>query len=395
MQVSDYQVMPPLSENEYESLKAQIARDGVLVPVEYDEAGNMLDGFHRVKACRELSIENWPSITRLGLTEIEKRTHARTINAIRRHLNREQKRELVRAQLLDTPEWSNNRIAQLVGVTHPTVIDIRQEMIANGELVNFTSLTGADGKQRPAEMPEAEPSPQARMEGIFTAGVQATSDVQQIIETAQGESKIAEKAEEEIEKLQKAETTVNEAKKAIEKAKAGQATGVTTFSSESNEYYTPSQYIEAAREVMGSIDLDPASHPVAQETIEAGAYFTENEDGRLQEWHGRVWLNPPYGKIGNKSSQGIWAQYLKAEYEAGRVIEAVLLVKAAVGYEWFEKLWDEWPVCFARERLSFIRSDGDAKGQSKQGTAFFYLGDDAGRFIEVFSQFGRVIMPDG
>jgi ParB-like chromosome segregation protein Spo0J len=111
--MNNYQVMPPLSENEYESLKAQIARDGVLVPVEYDEDGNVLDGFHRIRACQELDIEDWPSMTRLGLTEIEKRTHARIINASRRHLSREQKRELVRGQLLDTPEWSNRRVEKL------------------------------------------------------------------------------------------------------------------------------------------------------------------------------------------------------------------------------------------------------------------------------------------
>ena len=46
-----YQVMPPLSPEEYAALKADIATRGVLFPVEYDEDGNILDGHHRVKAC--------------------------------------------------------------------------------------------------------------------------------------------------------------------------------------------------------------------------------------------------------------------------------------------------------------------------------------------------------
>lgn len=145
---------------------------------------------------------------------------------------------------------------------------------------------------------------------------------------------------------------------------------------------------------MGGIDLDPASHQVAQEIVNAEQYFTEKDDGLSREWHGRVWLNPPYGKIGNESGQGHWAQYLRYEHEAGRVSEAVLLVKAAVGYEWFEALWDLWPACFARRRLSFIRSDGNDEGQSKQGTVFFYLGENIERFIEGFAQFGRVILPE-
>ena len=51
-----YQVMPSLSDAEYESLKSDIAAHGVLVPVEYDEDGNVLDGFHRIKACKEIGI---------------------------------------------------------------------------------------------------------------------------------------------------------------------------------------------------------------------------------------------------------------------------------------------------------------------------------------------------
>jgi len=166
------------------------------------------------------------------------------------------------------------------------------------------------------------------------------------------------------------------------------------FSSESNEYYTPPEYIEAARQVMGAIDLDPATCEQAQAHIQATAYFTEKDDGLAQAWYGRVWINPPYGKIGNDSSQGVWGQKLIAEHTAGRVVEGVLLVRAAVGYEWFELLWDKLPVCFARERLSFIRVDGNNDGQSKQGTAFFYVGENTKRFTEIFKRFGRVILPE-
>ncbi|MFA6385960.1 MAG: hypothetical protein WCW29_04420, partial [Candidatus Paceibacterota bacterium] len=39
------------------------------------------------------------------------------------------------------------------------------------------------------------------------------------------------------------------------------------YNSGNFEWYTPSVYIEAAREVMGSIDIDPASTALANETI--------------------------------------------------------------------------------------------------------------------------------
>jgi len=175
---------------------------------------------------------------------------------------------------------------------------------------------------------------------------------------------------------------------------ASQPVEVTIFSHKSEEYYTPPEYIEAAREVMGAIDLDPASCETAQEWVQATQFYTKEDNGLQQEWKGSIWLNPPYSKTNGKSNQAVWSQKLIGEYQSGRVCEAILLVKAALGYKWFEDFWCDWPVCFARERLSFIRANGSSDGQSKQGTAFFYFGDNTERFREVFSQFGRVIMPD-
>lgn len=62
------------------------------------------------------------------------------------------------------------------------------------------------------------------------------------------------------------------------------------------EWYTPQRYIEMAREVMGTIDLDPASNAIAQEWIKARVFYSQEEDGLSQEWFGNVWINPPYGR---------------------------------------------------------------------------------------------------
>jgi hypothetical protein len=63
-----------------------------------------------------------------------------------------------------------------------------------------------------------------------------------------------------------------------------------------DEWYTPSSIIEAARESMGGIDLDPCSCEEAQEIVEAGTWYDKERNGLVQPWHGRVWLNPPYSK---------------------------------------------------------------------------------------------------
>ena len=41
--MNEYQVMPPLSPEEYEELKADIKERGVMIPIEFDEDGNTLD----------------------------------------------------------------------------------------------------------------------------------------------------------------------------------------------------------------------------------------------------------------------------------------------------------------------------------------------------------------
>lgn len=80
----------PEADAEYQRLKADIAKNGVLVPVEYDEEGNVLDGHRRLRACAELGIDDWPSIIRGELTEDEKIEHILALNLGRRHERRDQ-----------------------------------------------------------------------------------------------------------------------------------------------------------------------------------------------------------------------------------------------------------------------------------------------------------------
>lgn len=148
-----FQVMPDLSVEDYEALKADIAERGVLIPVEYDEDGNVLDGHHRLRACAELGIKKWPKIIRKNMSEEGKRLHARQLNLARRHLDSAQKRELIAAQIKDTPAVSNRQIAASLGVSHPTVAAVREGLEERGDVEKFTTSTDTLGRQQKAKKP--------------------------------------------------------------------------------------------------------------------------------------------------------------------------------------------------------------------------------------------------
>ena len=72
--------------------------------------------------------------------------------------------------------------------------------------------------------------------------------------------------------------------------------------SHEQEWYTPACYIESARKVMASIDLDPASCEIANETVKALYYCAKETDGLTIPWHGTVWLNSPFNQPGSSST---------------------------------------------------------------------------------------------
>lgn len=163
---------------------------------------------------------------------------------------------------------------------------------------------------------------------------------------------------------------------------------------DSNEWYTPQAYVEAARDVMGSIDLDPASNYYANRWIRAERLYTKNHDGLAPSnaWAGNVWLNPPYGGL-----QVPFLERLVNEYEQGNITQAVACIN---GYrydaKWFRPIWN-YDLCFAARRVRFIGGASEHGPKDEldnspaNGTVFVYLGPDSCRFAERFSQFGFVV----
>ena len=218
---------------------------------------------------------------------------------------------------------------------------------------------------------------------IDTIAVEAGEEVKQQI--LSGELPMTKKDVVEL-----AQMPVEERQEIIEQVTTGQVETVkeatrahVANNSGNNEWYTPDEFIEAARHVMGRIDLDPASNVIANEHVKATTYYSIDDDGLTKEWSGKVWMNPPYeGKLIIQ-----FIEKLNAEFVAGQVTEAVVLVNNATETKWFQSLARHASaVCFPQSRIKFWYPGTEAA--PLQGQAFLYLGANSRAFIAVFQSFG-------
>ena len=163
-----------------------------------------------------------------------------------------------------------------------------------------------------------------------------------------------------------------------------------TNNSGNNEWYTPSKYIELAREVLGVIDLDPASCEYANKTVKALTYFDIDDDGLSKAWNGKVWMNPPY-------SSDLIQQFsykIVDEYSKGNIEEAIVLVNNATETQWFSHMMlSASAVSFPKGRIQFETKSGKLNSPL-QGQAFIYFGKRALWFCRVFSSIGWVATVD-
>jgi hypothetical protein len=158
------------------------------------------------------------------------------------------------------------------------------------------------------------------------------------------------------------------------------------------ERYTPAYCIEAARLVLGEIDLDPASSDKAQQTVKATQYFTakSDPDGLKRDWHGKIWLNPPY----HRELAPLFIDKLLAEFDAGRITAAIVLTNNCTDTDWFLKAQAACnAMCFTHGRIKFTQGDGKTEVLPTQGQTFFYFGPDVDGFASVFCQIGFGVVP--
>ena len=151
--------------------------------------------------------------------------------------------------------------------------------------------------------------------------------------------------------------------------------------SNSVEIYTPARYIEAARKVLETIDLDPASSEEANQTVRALKFYDAQSNGLKNQWRGRVWLNPPY----NGGAQP-FIEKLMDSIAAKSVTAAIVCLNSnSTDSKWFRPLW-KCVLCFSYDRISFSGATANT-----HGTVFVYFGPHPDAFAHHFRQFGAVV----
>lgn len=151
------------------------------------------------------------------------------------------------------------------------------------------------------------------------------------------------------------------------------------------EWYTPREYIEAAREVLGNIDLDPASSAVAQKIVKADKYYGVRQDGLSKTWTGSIWLNPPY-------SAGLIDQFmskLTEHIEQKEVSQAITLTNNSTDTKWFQsasKLASA--ICLVSGRIKYLGESLIPENSPLQGQLLLYFGSKKQSFCSIFREFG-------
>lgn len=150
-----------------------------------------------------------------------------------------------------------------------------------------------------------------------------------------------------------------------------------TNTDNSQEWLTPPEIIEA----LGDFDLDPCFPEKAPWPI-AKHRYTKKQDGLQQEWFGRVWLNPPYGRETFK-----WLQKLRRH---GNGIALIFARTETKGFH--REVWEFADgVFFFEGRLRFYKPTGEQGGRANAPSCLIAYGEENYQFIKESGLKGRLV----
>jgi len=133
---------------------------------------------------------------------------------------------------------------------------------------------------------------------------------------------------------------------------------------------------------LGSFDLDPCS-PINPPFVCAKHNFTILDDGLKQDWFGRVYLNPPYGR-----GMEQWLEKLKYHGNGIALIFARTETKC-----FFEHIWnDADAILFVKGRIRFYHVSGIQAGTPGAPSVFMAYGKDNAEALKNSGIKGRYLL---
>ncbi len=348
----------------------------------------LADGFHRYHAHRRAGEHTLEALVHQGTKRdaVLYAAGANTTHGLRR--TNADKRRAVETLLGDDEwkRWSDSEIARRCGVHHTFVGDVRRSHVSDtSEPRTFTTKHGTVATmdtsrigKKPPQADDAEPLPAGLRGHCAVCGAPA-----EVLEG--GFCFCGAHRFEDLIDIPQDEREAHEDDGAVTSSPDAPGEDVPSprlavhFSSESPEHYTPSKVLDRVLDVFGEIDLDPCSNAHGDDAnVPAAAHFTKDDDGLSREWHGRAYVNPPYGR-----DIDAWVEKLVAEHEAGRVTEAIALLPGRIDTQWFDRLrgflW-----CVIKGRLTFVGNDDPAPFPS----VVVYLGERQAEFYDAFADIG-------
>lgn len=339
---------------------------GQLNPIQVTDRLQLIAGYHRVLAARELQ---WPEIDARIFEgdELNSRLAEIDENLVRLELS-----ELERGELI----LEREAVLKAMGLRANSGTNLKN---GTGDKLTPVTKTTADIA---TEMGVSERTLQ-RTKSVVEKLPEPVRDAIRTTPVANNRSDL-ERLAKEVPETQAA---------IVEQIKTGAAQNVTEarqqvnrlaplMTSASEEWYTPVHIVDLVRDVLGDIDLDPASHPEANKTVCATEFYTKRDNGLLKPWTGRVYLNPPYG-----DGIGAWTEKLITEFAAGNIESAIALVPGRIDTQWFAPLYD-FPICAIRGRLKF---GGSSDNAATFPSVAVYLGGKVTKFVRTFNRVGVVV----
>ncbi len=169
-------------------------------------------------------------------------------------------------------------------------------------------------------------------------------------------------------------------------------------SSKTNEWHTPIWLLNMCKEVLGDIELDPASCVNANLRIGAKRFITEAQDGLKSDWGTpeTVFLNPPGNKLGNKSMSGLfWAKLVSERSNFGHAIYIGFnLEQLQTTQNYTDQPIALFPFCIPKKRVAFDRANGTKGNAPSHSNIIVYVPgsiNHTNKFKEVFEKLGTVV----